>query len=85
MVKFFKYESINDNMNKLGNLFISTGIVLIFGLLFMRDKIWGEPNTTLEFNSIALCIIGLLFTFPLSIPCIIIGTILWQIFPRNKY
>lgn len=63
---------MNFDRQKLGDFFISVGINLIFGLIFLRDKIWGEPSTQLKLNTLVLFLIGLI-TVPISIPSIIIG------------
>lgn len=72
-------------MNKLGDYLVSIGAILIFGLLFLRDKIWGEKsNPALAKSSIILTIVGFLFTFPISIQCIVLGFIFMKLFPiRN--
>lgn len=67
-----------NKLHKLGIFLVSAGVFMIFALLFLRDKIYGEPDTDIKFNSIVLCLLGFLFTFPISVPCIILGTILWQ-------
>ena len=72
-------------MNKLADCLISFGVILIFGLLFLRDKIWGEKSSpTIRKSSIILPVVGALLTFPISLPCIIVGTILWKLFPRKN-
>ena len=69
-------------MNKLADYLISIGVILIFGLLFLRDKIWGERSTpTPSKVSILLCVVGFLLTFPISVPCLVLGIILWKLFP----
>lgn len=72
-------------MNKLADYLLTIGVVLIFGLIFLRDKIWGEPsNPVPSKSSIILPIIGFCLTFPISVPCIILGTIIIKLFPSNK-
>lgn len=72
-------------MNKLGDYLIALGVILIFGLLFIRDKLFGEPsNPTPAKSSIILPIVGLILTFPISVPSIILGAILLKLFPENN-
>lgn len=72
-------------MNKLGDNLIAFGIILIFGLLFLRDKIFGEPSNPVPAkSSIILPIVGFLLTFPISIPCLVIGFIFLRAFPTKK-
>lgn len=72
-------------MNKLADILISVGVFLIFGLLFLRDRIWGEPSVpTPSKVSMFLVVLGFLLTFPISVPCFISGLILWHFFPRKR-
>ena len=72
-------------MNKLADFLISAGVILIFGLLFLRDRIWGEPSVpTPSKVSLALCAVGFLLTFPISVPCLVLGIILWKLFPIRR-
>jgi len=73
-------------MNKIADYLITVGTILIFGLLFLRDRFWGEPSVPIPSKvSIALIGVGFLLTFPVSVPCIVFGIILWKLFPiRSK-
>lgn len=67
---------------KIGDFLISADIILIFGMVFLRDRMFGEPNTIFEIGTITLSVLGLALTFPISIPCIILGSIFWIVFPK---
>lgn len=69
-------------MSKIGDNLLALGVILIFGLLFLRDKIFGEPSNPVPAkSSIVLPIIGFLLTFPISVPCIILGVIFLKLYP----
>lgn len=69
-------------MNKLADALITIGTILIFGLLFLRDRFFGEPSVpTPSKVSMALVVVGFLLTFPVSVPCLVLGIILWKLFP----
>lgn len=69
-------------MNRLGDYLLALGVILIFGLLFLRDKIFGEPSLPVPAkSSIILPIVGLVLTFPISVPCIILGATIIKLYP----
>jgi len=72
-------------MNKLGDNLIAVGVILIFGLLFLRDKIFGEPSSpTPAKSSLVLPILGFILTFPISITCIVLGFLILRLSAKNN-
>jgi hypothetical protein len=72
-------------MNKVADALISLGVFLIFGLLFLRDKFFGAPSSpTPNKISILLVTVGVLTTFPVSVPSLVLGIILSKMFPIGR-
>lgn len=72
-------------MNKIADALITISFVLVFGLLFLREKLFGPPQNPPPDNSyLILIIIGFVLTFPISIPCFILGQVLWKFYPRTR-
>lgn len=68
-------------MIKMADFLVAIGIILICSLLFARDKLFGEKSSqSIRPSSIVLFLLGLLLTFPISIPCIVIGFLIWKLF-----
>ena len=57
----------------IANALISAGIVLIVAPLTLRDKVTGGWKPQSVGTSVALCVLGLLLTFPVSVPCLLLG------------